>query len=145
EIGLELWVTPWLIRHYGVAGSHVVHPALTVASFGALFAAPGLVTAIAARANREMVENAVAQPARTLVFNALPSRFRGRIRAFLEGVVPYGGMSAAGALLLALGTPDLRALAAAGSGAALVYLVANLSARRAYLDALIEGIRTGRL
>jgi hypothetical protein len=47
----------------------------------------------AARANRELIENALAQPARTLVFNALPPRFRGRIRALLEGVVVYGGMT----------------------------------------------------
>lgn len=145
EIALELWVTPWLIRRFGVAGAHVVHPVLTLASFGALFAATRLDTAIAARVNREVIENAMAQPSRTLVFNALPARFRGRIRALLEGVVLYGGMSAAGVLLLALGTPDLRALALVGGGAALVYLVADLGARRAYLDTLVEGIRSGHL
>jgi hypothetical protein len=145
EVAIGMWATPWLIRHYGVSGAHVVHPALTLASFAALFVAPRLDTSIAARANRELVENALAQPARILVFNALPPRFRGRIRAFLEGVVVYGGMTAAGVLLLALKTPDLRALALVGGAAALVYLAANLGARRAYLDALVEGIRTGRL
>jgi HEAT repeat protein len=145
EIALELWVTPWLIRRFGVAGAHVVHPLLTLASFGALFGAARLDTAIAARVNREVIENAVAQPSRTLVFNALPARFRGRIRALLEGVVLYGGMSAAGVLLIALGTPDLRALALVGCGAALVYLIANLGVRRAYLDTLVEGIRSGHL
>jgi HEAT repeat protein len=145
EIALEVWLTPWLIRRFGVAGAHAVHPILTLASFGALFASTRLDTAIAARANRESIENALAQPVRSLVFNALPPRFRGRIRAFLEGVVVYGGMTAAGLLLLVLGTPDARILAAIGGAAALAYLVANLGARRAYLDTLIEGIRTGRL
>jgi cyclic nucleotide-binding protein len=145
EIALEIWVTPWLIRRFGVASSHVVHPALTLVSFGALFASARLDTAIAARANRELVENALAQPVRTLVFNALPARFRGRIRAFLEGVVVYGGMSAAGMLLFAIETPDLRALAVVGAGASLLYLFANFAVRRAYLDALVEGIRTGSL
>ncbi len=145
EIVLGLWLTPWLIRRFGVAGAHLAHPVLTLASFGALFASPRLDTAVAARANRELIENAVAQSSRTLVYNALPSRFRGRIRAFLEGVVVYGGMSAAGVLLLAFETPDLRALALVGGGAALVYLVANLGARRAYLDTLVEGIRSGSL
>jgi hypothetical protein len=145
EIALEIWVTPWLIRRFGVAGSHVVHPLLTIASFGALFASARLDTAIGARANRELVENALAQPVRTLVFNALPPRFRGRIRAFLEGIVVYGGMSAAGLLLFAIETPDMHALALFGGGAALVYAVANYAAGRAYLDALVEGIRSGRL
>ena len=145
EIALELWVTPWLIRRFGVASSHVVHPILTLASFGALFAQPVLATAIVARANRELVENAVAQPVRTLVFNALPAGVRGRIRAFLDGIVTYAGMSAAGLLLLALEDPEPRVLAAVGAGAALLYLAANLGARRAYLQTLLEGIRSGRL
>jgi Cyclic nucleotide-binding domain/HEAT repeats len=145
EIALVLWGTPWLIRRFGVAGANVVHPGLTLASFAALLVSVRLDTSVAARGVRESVENAVAQPTRALVFNALPARFRGRIRAFLEGVVVYGGMAAAGVLLLALGTPDLRALALLGGGAALAYLAANLGERRAYLDALIEGIRTGRL
>lgn len=145
EIGLVLWGTPWLIRHFGVAGANIVHPALTLASFAALLASVRLDTSVAARAVRELVENAVAQPTRALVFNALPPRFRGRIRALLEGMVVYGGMAAAGVLLLAVETPDLRALAGVGGAAALAYLVANLGVRRAYLDALVEGIRTGRL
>jgi len=122
-----------------------VHPGLTLVSFAALLASVRLDTSVAARAVRELVENAVAQPTRALVFNALPPRFRGRIRALLEGMVMYGGMAAAGVLLLVVETPDLRALALVGGGAALAYLVANLGVRRAYLDALVEGIRTGRL
>jgi hypothetical protein len=145
EVAVGLWVTPWLIHRFGVASAHVVHPLLTLASFAALFAAPRLDTSVAARGNRELIDNALAQPVRALVFNALPPRFRGRIRAFLEGVVVYAGMSAAGVLLVALETPDLRALALVGAGAALAYLVANLGARNAYLDALVEGIRSGRL
>ena len=145
EVALELWVTPWLIRRFGVAGSHIVHPALTVASFVALFASPLLGAAIAARATRELIDNAVAQPVRTLVFNALPLRFRGRIRAFLEGIVVYAGMCVAGLLLLALETPGLRALSLIGGAAALLYAAANVGACRSYLNTLLDGIRTGRL
>jgi HEAT repeat protein len=145
EVAVALGLTPWLIRRFGVAGAHVAHPVLTVASFVALFATTRLDTAVAARGVRELAENSLAQPVRALVFNALPARLRGRIRAFFEGVVVYGGMSIAGALLLALETPSWRALAAVGGGAALLYLLASLGARRAYLDALIAGIRSGRL
>jgi hypothetical protein len=145
EVVLGVWVAPWLIRRFGVAGAHAVHPILTLASFGALFASARLDTAIAARANRESVDNAMAQPVRTLVYNALPPRFRGRIRAFLEGVVVYAGMSGAGVMLLVIETPDARALALLGAGAALIYLIANLGASSAYLNALVEGIRSGRL
>lgn len=145
EIALELAVTPWLIRRFGVASAHVVHPVLTLASFGGLAVEPALAAGVAARMNRELVENAVAQPVRTLAMNALPPRFRGRIRAFLEGIVVYAGMSVAGALLLALDAPDARTLAGVGGAAALLYLGAALGTRRAYLRTLVQGIRAGRL
>src|SRR6185503_15693475 len=47
EIAVGLWATPWLIRRFGVAGAHVVHPMLTLASFVALYATPRLSTSIA--------------------------------------------------------------------------------------------------
>jgi HEAT repeat protein len=145
EVGLELWVTPWLIRRFGVPTSHLVHPVLTLLSFGALAYHRSVATAIGARVSRELVENAVANPIRTLVYNALPARFRGRIRAFLEGIVVYAGMSTAGVLLLLVGDPDPLWLCAAGGFAALAYLVANLRARQEYLRTLVRGIRAGRL
>ena len=145
EIALELAVTPWLIRRFGVPTAQLVHPALTLLSFGGLIIHYGLYTGVGARVARELVENAVAQPIRSLVYNALPQRLRGRIRAFLEGIVVYGGMSAAGVLLLAIGDPEPIVLAAVGAGAALVYLIACLRVRREYLRELVDGIRAGRL
>lgn len=145
EIALELLVTPRLIRRLGVASANLLHPIMMLASFGGLAFHYGLASGVGARVSRELLENAVAQPLRTLVYNALPLRFRGRIRAFLEGIVVYAGMSAAGLVLLIADAPDPRQLCAGGAAAALLYLVANLRARREYLRALISGIRAGRL
>jgi HEAT repeat protein len=145
EIALELLVTPWLIRRLGVPTANLVHPILMLASFGGLAFHHGLAAGVGARASRELVENAVAQPLRTLLHNALPLRFRGRIRAFLEGIVVYAGMSVAGLLLLVAGAPDPLWLCVGGGAAALLYLVANLGVRREYLRTLISGIRAGRL
>ena len=145
EIALELAVVPRLIHRLGVPTVHLLHPILTLGSLGALAFQYGLGSALAARVNRELIENAVAQPVRTLVYNALPPRFRGRIRAFLEGIVVYAGMSGAGLLLLLIGSPDPRWLCAAGAAAATLYLAANLRARSEYMRSLVEGIRAGRL
>ncbi len=145
EIAIELALTPWLIRRFGVPSANLVHPLLTLASFAGLAARPALAAAVLARVNRELFENALAGPVRSLVYNALPLRLRGRSRAFLEGIVVYGGMSLAGLLLLGLGDPDPIWLCAAGGAASLVYCVANLRVRRQYLEALLEGIRAGRL
>jgi HEAT repeat protein len=145
EIALELAVTPWLIRRFGVPTAQLVHPLLMLVSFGGLALHYGLASAIGARMSRELAENAVAQPIRSLVYNALPQRLRGRIRAFLEGIVVYAGMAGAGVLLVLVGDPEPRVLAWCGAGAATLYLLANLRVRREYLRELVTGIRAGRL
>ena len=146
EIPLAAFGTPWLIRRFGVASANLVHPALTLLSFLALALDYRLGVAVAARMNRELVENAMAAPVRNLSYNALPFRFRGRIRAFLEGMVGYSGMALAGALLLAFGgrvAPHWLCLL--GGGTALLYLLANLTVRRQYLNTLAQELREGRL
>jgi CRP-like cAMP-binding protein len=145
EVGVELWLTPGLIRRAGVASAHLVHPVLTALSFLALAVDFRLPAAIASRVTREPLENAVAGPVRNLVYNALPQRLRARVRAFLEGIVVYSGMSVAGGALLLLGALDRFWLCSVGGGMALLYLAANARLRREYLRALVSGLRAGVL
>ena len=146
EIPLAAFGTPRLIERLGVASANLVYPTLTLTAFIALAVDYRLGAAIAARINRELIENALAAPVRNLVYNALPFRFRGRIRAFLEGMLGYSGMAVAGALLLLLGDRIAPIwLCLAGGGAALLYLLANLTVRRRYLGTLAQGLREGRL
>jgi HEAT repeat protein len=144
EIAVELGA-PWLIRRLGVPSANLLHPLLTLGAFAALLFDPRLPAAVAARANRELLENALAGPVRNLVYNALPGRFRSRVRAFLEGIVIYSGMSLAGVALLAAGSVDLSVLAGAGLALAALYALANLRVRREYLRALVGELRAGRL
>lgn len=144
EIAAELGA-PWLIRRLGVPTANLLHPLLTVAAFAGLLVDPRLPAAVAARANRELLESALAGPVRNLVYNALPSRFRSRVRAFLEGIVIHSGMSLAGVALLAAGAVAPTVLAGAGLVLAGLYALANLRVRRAYLRALVDELRAGRL
>src|SRR5262245_8749292 len=150
ELAIELWVTPRLIRRFGVASANLLHPLTTLLSFAVLAADFSLLPAVTARLNREMLENAVAQPVRSLVYHALPHRLRGRMRAFLEGIAVYSGMAIAGCALLALPSTiasphDARVLCALGGSLALLYLAAHWGVRRAYLETLVAGLREGRL
>ncbi len=146
EIGVAVAITPWLIGRLGVASANLVHPVLSLVSFVGLAIDFSLWPAIAARSNRELLENSMADPVRTLVYNAVPLRFRGRLRLFLEGVVRYGAIALAGAALLAFGGRlEPRALCAFGGGLALLYLLANLWVRGAYLRTLVRELRSGRL
>ncbi len=146
EIVLELTVTPWLIRRYGVSQSNLVHPALTVLSFVWLIVDPRFLVALVARTNRELIENAIAGEVRNLSYNALPYRFRGSMRALLEGMVFYAAMSAAGLVLLLLGDGvEFRTLCVLGLGTALLYLAANWRVRSEYIRSLVFELRRGRL
>lgn len=149
EVVVEAGFTRWLIRRFGLPTANLVHPLLTLGSFGWLAVDFSLAPAIAARINRELVENALAAPVRNLVYNALPLRLRGQMRAFLEGIVVYSGMAVAGTALLLMptgaGLDELRFLCALGAVLAVLYLIANLGVRRAYVGTLIEELRAGRL
>ena len=146
EIALEVGPLPRLIQRLGVGRANLVHPWLTLGSFAALALDPRLLTALVARANRELLSSALAEPVRNLVYNALPFRFRGRIRAFLEGIAAHAGMTLAGVLLLLIPTGIAPLwLSLLGGVTALLYVLANLAVRREYVRALAESLRAGRL
>jgi HEAT repeat protein len=146
EIIVARVLTPALLRRFGIAQANLVHPVMTLITFAALAIDPRLYIAVLARANRELLDNSLASPIRALSYNALPFRFRGRMRALLEGMVFYASMSVAGiALLLLDGALDHRALCGVGMAAATVYALANLRVRREYLRSLVDELRSGRL
>lgn len=146
EIVIEVAITPRLVQRLGVASANLVHPLLTLVAFLLLSLDYAMAAACAARVNRETIENALAGPVRNLVYNALPARFRGRMRAFLEGIVVYSGMVTAGIALLVLqNTLSPFWLCVAGGVTALLYLGANLKVRSEYLKTLVSELRAGRL
>jgi CRP-like cAMP-binding protein/ATP/ADP translocase len=145
EIGIEMRVMPWLIRRMGVPAANLIHPVLTILTFGGLAIQYGLAAGVAARMNRELLENAVSGPLRALVYNAMPLRYRGRTRAFLEGIVVYAGMALAGLVLLFFDSPDPLWLCVAGGALAVLYLAANFRVRREYLRTLVKELQAGRL
>ncbi len=117
------------LRKYLVNGLQTIGPAVIV---------NGLDDKIASHILSISFVGALAIPVRTLVGNALPQRFRSRVRAFLEGIVVYSGMSLAGAVLLAAGALPADSLAWAGGALALLYLAANLGVRRQYVAAIVS-------
>ncbi|MDP6980072.1 MAG: HEAT repeat domain-containing protein, partial [Myxococcota bacterium] len=146
EILTATVVTPWLLQRFGVPTANLVHPVLTVAVFPVVAANPALLPAVLARVVRELLENAMAAPIRQLAYNALPFRFRGRVRALLEGVVLFAAMALAGGVLLLIAEEaSLAALCGLGMATGVAYLAASFAVRRAYLSSLVDELRHGRL
>lgn len=151
ELILEVLVTPKLLSRFGIANANLLHPLLTLAAFLSLGLAPTVPSAVFARLNRETLENAVGAPVRNLLFNALPARLRGRMRAFLEGMVVYSGMAFAGLFLFAwervhpLDVSSSRLLAAGGFIVSLGFFLTNFALKSDYLEQLVGAIRDGRV
>lgn len=146
EVAVVLRITPLLIQRLGVPTANLLHPALTLLTFGVLALDYSLGSAVWARANRELIEQSLAQPVRTLGYNPVPLRFRGRLRLFMEGAVWYSGMALAGAALLLLGDRlDPLTLCGLGGAVAIVYALANAMVRREYVRTLSDQLAEGRL
>ena len=151
EILLEIAVTPFLLRRFGIANTNLAHPTLTLVAFLGLGLLPGLGSAIFARLNRETLENALGSPVRNLIFNALPARLRGRMRAFLEGMVVYSGMAFAGLFLLIWEQLSVTSqgvstfLCLGGFALGCGFWITNYSLKKDYLEQLLQAIREGRV
>jgi hypothetical protein len=145
QVVIPLWIVPALIARIGVPSANLIHPTLSFVTSIGLALSQQLPTALLARVNAEVLENALAAPVRNLVYEALPARLSARAGAFLGGVVIQAALSlAGGALLLASGfAPAMLALF--GAALALAYLLGHLRLRRAYVVSLVEELRSGRL
>jgi len=145
EIALPLQVVPRLVARLGVPGASLLQPlAMFMASLG-LAVSPRLPAALAARASGELLENALASPVRSLIYEAVPLRFRARTSAFADGIVVYAALGVAGAALLLLHPLDRSTLAGLGVGVAVSALALQGTLRRGYDDALVAELRAGRL
>lgn len=146
EIPFLAGLTPWLLQRAGVPLTSLLHPLLAVLAFLALGLDYSLLAAVFAWSVHRMFQNCLGSPARGLVYNAFPGRYRPRLRAFLEGVASYGARALAGGLLLlSQGWLPPAQLVWPGLGLAVFYLLGALRVRRAYLGALLEDITRGGL
>ena len=145
EICVEGLGLPWLLMRLGISRTNLLHPCTTLASLVGLLFWPGLVSAVTARTNCEVLESGLAAPTRTLMYNALPSRLRDQVRAVLEGMLKYGGMAAAGLFLHFCQACPTRTLIFIAMGLSAIYLLANIYTHRHYLETLIDNLRAGRL
>lgn len=150
EIVLELTFTPRLIGFLGVGASSLFYPLSTLLGFALCAGFRSVPAAVYSRMNKETFDNAITGSVRNLLYNAYPTRFRGRIRAFLEGVMSNVGVVFAGVVLIVLAQviPKDRMLGvvmSTGVVASVLYLGVAYMVRREYLGALVKGLKDWHL
>ncbi len=150
EVMLELTFTPRLIAWAGIGSANLFYPLATLAGFAAMGLHYRLPSAVYSRMDRETFENAVSASCRNLLYSAYPVRLRGRVRAFLEGVVTNLGSVLAGLglmlILAVVGTEHAsRWVILIGSGLTCVFFCVGLMLRRQYFQALVRGLKDWHL
>jgi len=139
---LQLLLTNRLLQRLGVRGVNLIFPVSTLASLAWLLVAYSLPAAVLGSVNKDALMKAFRNPARNLLFNALPGSMQGRARAFASGLVlPVALALTAGVLLLTQSLTSPLYFLFAGFGAALLYLLCNLRANRAYADGVLQLLR----
>jgi HEAT repeat protein len=143
EFGVTYFFTRPLIQRLGVSRMNLVYPVFTLASLAGLAASFRLPAAIGAHISYDTLAHSVAQPVETLNYNAVPDRFRSRVRVISDGFFYPGGLALAGGLLLVtqqfLTTLQVT-LVGAALGVALLLVGSWLSKR--YPESLIQILRS---
>ena len=153
-LGLQVFLTGWLLRTYGVGAAVLCHPiSMLVGSAGLLYQAvspttarhsilgPGFTGALA-KFSDNAVFYSVGDSATQLLFNALPESWRGRARAFVSGTVEPACTAAAGAVLLLLNQVEVSGvlLAAITVGLCVVWLMLTVQLGSDYLRTLVSSL-----
>jgi HEAT repeat protein len=141
---VSMLVTNRLFGWLGAASIVVVLPLLYAGAFGILLASSAFATIVAIRFTIGVWLEAVSYPASETVVNVVPETRRDQTRALLIGCTQIGTIVAGLVQLVgkrALGPSQLFLI---GLVIAVITVVAALSIRRSYADALVDALRAGR-
>jgi len=147
ELFIASMVTPRLVSVLGVARAGWLHPLSMLTGLVLLTGSFTLVPAVMLWVSRRTLQDSLAGPVRNLLYNAIPLRLRGHLRAFLDGVVVSGAQGFTALTLLGLQRVlKPEQICYVGLFLALIYLSGAASAGRNYLRTLVgeleaEGLR----
>ncbi len=133
---VQAFATGRVLRALGAGRSLALLPAVSLAGFAALAAAPGLGPLVAFQAARRTLDYGVAKPARELLFTVVDRDDKYKTKSVIDTVVYRGGDALGGAIAAsvapALGaSPALLALPLCALWLALAFGLGGASERRA--------------
>src|SRR6185369_2889276 len=97
---IQLFLLSRLVGRIGLANSSLLYPLMTLASSALLIVFPAdLASATMAYVDRTTLRFTIYDTNNSLLYNAVPTRIKGRARAFVDGlVVPIGLLVGSGLL-----------------------------------------------
>lgn len=141
---IALLVTGPLIPRLGVPKMGMVAPAANFLTLLVLTLSSSLPAGILAHVNYLALENNLTAPVFSLIYNAVPRRFVGRVRVINEGVIYTLALAFGGILLLTVQRAlSLSEIAMLCAPITVLCFLAQLAAGRQYVRSLVEMLRSG--
>ncbi|OGL59945.1 MAG: hypothetical protein A3J27_00300 [Candidatus Tectomicrobia bacterium RIFCSPLOWO2_12_FULL_69_37] len=140
---IQTFITPRLIRRLGLGTANLIYPFTTLIGLGVMAVSPTFLPAVFLRFNNRNIQESIRNTINALLYNAVPTRIRGRIGALVSGQVVAFASILSGVILLAIKPSgfalfplSLRWVAVLSLVIGLAYLAAGFVMRREYGAAL---------
>ncbi|MEM1023596.1 MAG: MFS transporter [Myxococcota bacterium] len=148
SLGVQLILTPWLLRRFGLGPALAALPTALGAGAGLLFAGPGFPFAAAPKAADGGLRHSIHKAATEVVFLPVPASVKQRAKLFIDTTVDTAATGVGALLVLGL-TGPLGWSYAQLSGPVLLLAAVSLwtvgRLRSAYVDAFRRALETRRL
>lgn len=133
-----------LYARFGVATVALALPLVYVLGFGTWIVSFGTGSALLVRFGQQVTQRGVTNAAFGALYSILPTRRRGQVLAFMDGVPGQVGTMLSGVLLLVVAGVAPEQVFIVGLIAALACLAVGLRIRGAYARSLVQTLREGR-
>ena len=133
-----------LYSRLGVATVALALPIIYLLGFGLWIVRFTLTTAIVARFAQQVTQRGLSNAAFSAFYSVVPSRRRGQVLAFMDGVPGQVGTMLSGVLLIVATGLAIEQVFLIGLVAGAVCLLVLARARRAYASSLVATLREGR-
>lgn len=133
-----------LYARFGVATVALALPLIYVLGFGVWMVRFTIATAVLVRFAQQVTQRGVSNAAFSAFYSVIPSRRRGQVLAFMDGVPGQMGTMLSGVLLILATSMATAQVFLMGMVTAAVCLVVLFLMRRAYASSLLQTLREGR-
>ena len=148
QLGISLFVAPWVLNRLGVKNAILALPIFTVIGFTLVTVNPILATSLFLFIVRNGLQTGLDDPAQNVLGGALPAQVTPKLQLLLNNLVLPGGALISGAALLLLQQviiASVQVLAMLGILVGIGFLAAAAWLRSLYLDAIYARLRTHAL